>query len=131
MVNTGHNYTPKKKYLSLFFIFEASIINSVLSRISFFEPRIAGNSAGSGVIQVFLTLCGRQILLVLLFLFYNSPEIFVNKANYILFSIKCVLYPTGLSRRGLIMQRTIQYENVGEMFGFLFPVVLSLLSDED
>merc|ERR1719495_104991 len=36
MVNTGHNYTPKKKYLSLFFfIFEASIINSVLSRISF------------------------------------------------------------------------------------------------
>jgi len=57
---------------------------TLFSRELVFEPRIAGNSAGSGVIQVFFNVVWQTDVgvVVVVVVFYNSPEIFVNKENY-------------------------------------------------
>jgi len=92
---------------------------------------MAGNSAGSGVIQVFLTLCGRQIVGVVVVIIILPRSLLIKRTTFYMFvCYKMCLYPTGLSRRGLLNDNTIN-ENVGEMFVCVSGYVLSLLSDED
>jgi len=86
------------------------------------------------VIQVFFNVVWQTDVGVVVVVFIILPRSLLIKRTihfiYVCLLYKMCLYPTGLSRRGLLNDNTIN-ENVGEMFVCVSGYVLSLLSDED